>query len=36
MFAMLGATGFVFALLLRRADRRAGGGLELGAHAHPA
>ena len=36
MFAMLGATGFVFAMLLKRADRRAGGGLELGAHAHPA
>ncbi len=34
MFATLGACGFVFALLLKRADRRAGGGLELGAHAH--
>ncbi len=30
MFAALGATGFVFALLLRRADRRAGGALERG------
>jgi MFS family permease len=36
MFAALGAAGFVFAVLLKRADRRAGGGLELGAHAHPA
>jgi MFS-type transporter involved in bile tolerance (Atg22 family) len=36
MFALLGATGFLFAVLLKRADRRAGGGLELGAHAHPA
>jgi MFS family permease len=36
MFAMLGACGFVFAVLLKRADRGAGGGLELGAHAHPA
>jgi len=34
MFATLGACGFVFALLLKRADGRAGGGLELGAHAH--
>jgi cyanate permease len=34
MFATLGACGFVFAVLLKRADRRAGGGLELGAHAH--
>jgi len=36
MFAALGATGLVFAVLLKRADARAGGGLELGAHAHPA
>jgi hypothetical protein len=28
MFALLGATGFVFALLLLRADRRAGSPLE--------
>jgi len=34
MFATLGACGFVFALLLKRADARAGGGLERGAHAH--
>lgn len=30
MFALLGATGFVFALLLKRADGRAGGVLERG------
>lgn len=36
MFAALGATGFVFAVLLLRADRRSGGALERGAHAHPA
>lgn len=30
MFATLGACGFVFALLLKRADRRAGGALERG------
>jgi MFS family permease len=33
MFASLGAVGLVFALLLLRADRREGGGLERGAHA---
>jgi MFS family permease len=33
MFATLGACGFVFALLLLRSDRRAGGALERGAHA---
>ena len=33
MFASLGAVGFVFALLLLRADRREGGALERGAHA---
>ncbi len=31
MFASLGACGFVFALLLLRADRREGGALERGA-----
>ena len=30
MFALLGATGFVFALLLKRADARVGGVLERG------
>jgi MFS family permease len=30
MFAGLGAAGFAFAILLKRADRRAGGGLERG------
>ncbi len=30
MFALLGVTGFVFALLLKRADARAGGVLERG------
>ncbi len=30
MFAALGATGFVFAVLLKRADGRAGGALERG------
>jgi CRISPR/Cas system-associated exonuclease Cas4 (RecB family) len=34
MFATLGACGFVFAVLLRRADSRAGGALELGGRAH--
>jgi len=29
MFALLGCTGFVFALLLKRADKRAGNVLEL-------
>lgn len=33
MFAILGACGFVFALLLLRADRREGGALERAAHA---
>ena len=36
MFAALGATGFVFAVLLKRADGRSDGALERGAHAHPA
>ncbi len=35
MFAALGATGFVFAVLLKRADGRAGGALERGGM-HPA
>jgi hypothetical protein len=35
MFAALGACGFVFAVLLRRADGRAGGALERGGM-HPA
>ena len=30
MFAVLGATGFVFAILLKRADARAGGVLDRG------
>jgi hypothetical protein len=29
MFASLGIVGLVFALLLKRADRREGGGLEI-------
>ena len=32
MFATLGAVGFVFALLLLKADRREGGALERGGH----